>query len=89
MYGTDETFLYTLHFAPLLLVLAALSSVTPARSLALVLTGMLVVSAGINNILQLNQAINLFTSHEFTSKQVQSIPSLDDTTHGLFNSLDS
>lgn len=81
MYGTDETFLYTLHFAPLLLVLAALSTLTPARSLALVLTGMLVVSAGINNVMQLNQAIDLFTSHEFTSKQVQSIPSLHDTTH--------
>jgi hypothetical protein len=76
VYGTDETFLYTLHFAPLLLLLAALSTLTPARSLALVLTGMLVVSAGINNMLQLNQAIDLFSSHEFTGKQAQSITHL-------------
>jgi hypothetical protein len=81
VYGTDETFLYTLHFAPLLLLLAALSTLTPARSLALVLTGMLIVSAGINNTLQLNRAIDLFTTHEFTGKQAQSMPWLHDTTH--------
>lgn len=48
LYG-DETFLYSLHFAPLLVVLAAFSTLTRMRPLALVLASMLVLSAGINN----------------------------------------
>ena len=56
MYG-DETFLYTLHFLPLLLVLVALSTLTRARVLALVLIGALIVSAGINNSQQFSQAV--------------------------------
>lgn len=71
VYGTDETFLYALHLAPLLLVLAALSTLTPARPLALVLTGMLVLSGGINNILEFNHATELFQSHPSAAQQVQ------------------
>lgn len=63
VYGTDETFLYSLHFAPLLLILAAMSTLTKARPLALMLVGMLVLTAGVNNILQFNQVINLFHTH--------------------------
>ncbi len=62
LYGS-ETFLYSLHFAPLLVVLAALSTLTQARSLALVLASILIVSTGINNGLQFNKArehINLY-----------------------------
>jgi hypothetical protein len=62
LYG-DETFLYSLHFAPLLVVLAALSTLTLARPLALVLAGILVLSAGINNGLQLNQAVQFLQNH--------------------------
>lgn len=56
LYG-DETFLYSLHFAPLLVVLAAFSTLTRARPIALLLTAMLVVTAGMNNYLQFHQAI--------------------------------
>jgi len=55
VYG-EETFLYSLHFLPLLIVLAAFSTQTPARSIALVLAGMLVLTAGVNNGLQLLKA---------------------------------
>lgn len=51
-----ETFLYSLHFGPLLVVLAALSTLTRARPISLVLAGALVVSAGINNTIQFNKA---------------------------------
>lgn len=62
VYG-NETFLYTLNFLPLLVVLAALSTLTRARLLALVLAGMLVLSAGMNNILQFNQAVAFINRH--------------------------
>ena len=45
----DETFLYSLHFAPLLIVLAAFSTLTRARLISLVLAGILTISIGINN----------------------------------------
>ena len=62
IYG-EETFLYSLHFAPLLVVLAALSTLTSARPVALVLAGTLVLSAGVNNTLQLSKAIDFLQSH--------------------------
>ncbi|HJY85782.1 MAG TPA: hypothetical protein VKE24_02995, partial [Candidatus Acidoferrales bacterium] len=49
LYG-DETFLYALHFGPLLIVLAALSTLTRARLLALILAGALTLLAGVNNV---------------------------------------
>lgn len=55
LYG-EETFVYSLHFAPFLVILAAMSTLTRARPLALVLAGMLLLSAGINNSLQFNRA---------------------------------
>ena len=59
LYG-QETFLYSLHFVPLLVVLAAFSTMTRARSLALTLTGILVVLAVINNFQQFDKAMVLF-----------------------------
>jgi hypothetical protein len=55
----EETFLYSIHFAPLLVILAALSTLTRARPVALVLTRALVLSAGINNNLQFISATEL------------------------------
>lgn len=54
VYGL-ETFLYSLHFLPLLVVLAAFSTLTRARLLALVLAGAVVLSAGVNNGLQFSK----------------------------------
>lgn len=70
VYG-DETFLYSLHFAPLLVVLAALSTLTRTRRLGLILAGMLLLSAGINNGLQFNQATMYFSDRGTPRHQVQ------------------
>lgn len=71
VYGADETFIYAIHFAPLLVVLAALSTLTSARPLAVVLAGLLVVSAGLNNGLQFNQALDFFRIYAQARQEVQ------------------
>lgn len=57
VYG-DERFVHAPHFLPFLVIVAALSTLTKARVLALVLAGMLTLTAGVNNILQFNQAVD-------------------------------
>ena len=57
LYG-DERFVHSIHFLPFLIVVAALSTLTKARVLALVLAAALVVSAGVNNTLQFAKAID-------------------------------
>ena len=54
LYG-NETFLYALHFMPLLVVLAALSTLTMARPVALIAAALLLLGLGINNGLQFQQ----------------------------------
>jgi hypothetical protein len=49
IYGVEETFLYSLHFIPLLLTLAAFSLFTRFRLLSLGLAFILLISAGVNN----------------------------------------
>jgi hypothetical protein len=55
----DETFLYSLHFAPLLILLVALGTQTRYRPLVLGLVGLLIISIGINNIQQFLSAAKL------------------------------
>jgi len=57
-YG-EETFLYALHFAPLLVITASLATLTVARPLVLLLVTMLIVSVGLNNVVQFQQAAGL------------------------------
>jgi hypothetical protein len=56
-YGS-ETFLYSLHFAPLLVVAAALGCLTRARPLVLGLAAALAVCAAVNNATQLERAVS-------------------------------
>lgn len=58
IYGT-ETFLYSLHFLPLLIPLAAFSVFTRARPIALLLAVILIVTAGTNNLAQLGKAAQI------------------------------
>ena len=51
-----ETFLFSIHFVPLLVVVAALSTLTRARVVALSLAGAVAVFAGINNFIQFGKA---------------------------------
>ncbi|HEX8172749.1 MAG TPA: hypothetical protein VF824_19585 [Thermoanaerobaculia bacterium] len=55
LYG-DETFLYAMHFVPLLVVLAACSLRTRARKIALALAALFVVTAAVNNVRELGRA---------------------------------
>jgi len=55
LYG-EETFLYSPHFAPLLIVLAAFAFRTRARTAALAIAIALTITAGINNAQQLRRA---------------------------------
>ena len=57
VYGAEETFLYSLHWLPLLIVVAACSTLTRARALALALAGALLVCAAVNNTHQLAGAV--------------------------------
>jgi len=58
LYG-EETFLYSLHFLPLLIMVAAASTLTSARPYALVLVGLLLATTAINNAQLLQQASKL------------------------------
>jgi hypothetical protein len=51
-----ETFLYSAHFSLLLVVLAALSALTPARKFATPAAAVLVLIAGVNNVQKLWEA---------------------------------
>lgn len=71
VYGTGETFIYALHFAPLLLAVAGFSYLTRLRSLAVLLAVLLVVSAGINNRAQFNQVTAALIDYGTPRQQVQ------------------
>ena len=57
-----ETFLFSIHFVPLLVVIAALSTLTRARVVALSLAGAVTVFAGINNFIQFGRATEFVRS---------------------------
>jgi hypothetical protein len=62
LYGT-ETFLYALHFVPLLVVLASLSVKTAFRSGAVVVAVALLLLAAVNNARQWREAREYFLHH--------------------------
>jgi len=61
LYG-EETFLYALHFLPLLITVAALTTLTHLRGPAMALALMLIPIAGANNWQQFNEAMALAAS---------------------------
>ena len=69
LYFGVETFLYTLHFIPLLVIIAAMGTLTALRPVVLILAGALVVSAGINNASQFNRATEFVARHHVTEHQ--------------------
>lgn len=74
LYG-EETFLYSLHFLPLLVTVTALTTLTHLRKPAIVLTVALIPILAINNWEQLNAADTIATSprHE-VKKHMHSRP---------------
>ena len=59
VYGM-ETFLYAAHFLPLLIALAAFSTLTRARPVALGLVVLLILCAGVNNAAQFKKTVQFF-----------------------------
>lgn len=64
VYTGRETFLYSLHFAPLFIVLAALSTLTRSRLWSLGLASILLVCIIMNNGIQFNHAREFYQGHE-------------------------
>jgi len=79
IYGAEETFIYSLHFAPLLLTLVAFSLLTRFRPLSLLLMAVLIISAGITNRTQFNRITtnlwNYGTPHQQVEAQMKLRPS--------------
>lgn len=73
VYG-DERFPHATHILPFVILIAALSTLTKARVLALVLTGALILTAGVNNLLLFEQA-RAFTYNQGPLRQVEPAPS--------------
>jgi hypothetical protein len=71
IYGTQETFIYSLHFAPLLVTVAAFSSLTRLRSIGLILAGLLIISAGINNRSQFDRVTTALLDYGTPRQQVE------------------
>lgn len=63
VYTGRETFLYSLHFAPLLIGVAALSTLTRSRLWSLGLASLLLICMTINNGLQFNKARAFYQDH--------------------------
>jgi Gpi18-like mannosyltransferase len=75
LYG-DETFIYSLHILPLLVLLASLGSLTAERPLVLVMAALLVVTAALNNYRQFRQAAAFFDQPTATVVQTPLPPLL-------------
>ena len=58
VYGGEETFLYGLHWLPLLVVVAALGSLTKARNAVRVLVALCILFSAINNESQFGRAVD-------------------------------
>lgn len=74
IYG-EETFLYSLNFLPLLILWAAFGRFARERRVVLVMGGLLVVTAGINNYNQFRAAAAFFNSPVIvTDAQTRTLP---------------
>jgi hypothetical protein len=62
VYG-DETFLYSLHFLPLLLALAACATQLPARQPLRLVLLLLIVLVALNNTQQFQRAVEFMRAH--------------------------
>jgi hypothetical protein len=82
VYG-EETFLYSLHFLPLLMTMSALSTLTELRVTVLALALLLIPIAGINNWRQFNEAISLATSPRHEVKTHMQMRPQDSWPRGL------
>lgn len=66
IYG-DETFLYSLHFLPLLIIIASYGTLSGLRKIVLALAVIACLGAAVNNVTQFYWAVDRVTTH-FQSK---------------------
>lgn len=59
-----ETFLYSLHWAPLIVMMTALAALTPMRNFAVGLASLLVLFGGLNNFLLFRAVTPLIVEHK-------------------------
>ncbi len=71
VYG-EETFLYALHYLPLLVVVAALGTLSGSRRIVLFFVVFLICTAGTNNILQFHKAQATIIHHFYPEQAVES-----------------
>lgn len=76
VYGAEETFIYSLHFAPLLLTLTAFSLLTRVRLLSLALAIILIISAGVTNRAQFQSITSELWNYGTPQQQVDAQMSL-------------
>ena len=79
IYG-DDPFLYAAHFVPLLIAIAAFSTLTKFRPIILGLTAMLLVCAWVNNVNEFNNSMSFFDEH--FSNHLKVVESLEASTTG-------
>jgi hypothetical protein len=85
IYGADETFIYSLHFIPLLLTVVAFSFLTRLRIISLILAVILIVSAGINNRTQFTAIAANLWNYGTPQQQVEAQMKLRPADFGLRN----
>ena len=73
VYGGEETFLYALHWVPLLVLVAAAGTLTRWRPLALGLAAVVLVGAGVNNRQQFRYAVQFAKAHAIPAETEQSV----------------
>lgn len=71
VYG-EETFLYALHYLPLLVVVAALGALSRFRRIVLFFVVVLICTAGTNNILQFHKAQATIIHHFYPAQAAES-----------------
>ncbi len=67
LYG-DETFLYSSHWLPLLVMFAAIGAISPYRKLVLGIVSVLIILVGANNYNQFNAITNALNSGKYGLK---------------------
>jgi len=73
----EQTFLYTIHLAPLLVLVAARAALTPARLAALALAAVLVAAGGANNVARFRSAAGFLDNGRLlaaTARTVSPVP---------------
>ena len=83
LYG-EETFLYSLHYLPLLITTAALAAIGQFRKISLILALVVLCGGGFNNLVKFREARNVMILHFYPERGGKTrVPVLDNPTDYL------